>query len=158
MWERCRRDIATIVIRLLSFVAVAALLLPALATAKVLESATVCGASGCRTIENPPLILVEAGDGYQQTAPAAAPYHTIRYVARDGEAEDNEWTVVWVPSTRMIGFKDESAHRCSRTSRTHLRPPTASSRPAWSRSRLRGHGTTRPQSGPAREEPTGSDG
>jgi hypothetical protein len=94
--------------RLLVALVLVALALPAGATAKELASATVCGTSGCRTIEDPPIALMEAGDGYPEAAPADAPYHTVRYVALDGDGADNTWTVLWVPSTQMIGFSNEA--------------------------------------------------
>jgi hypothetical protein len=113
----------TTMLRVLVAAVLAVLALPAAATAKELASATVCGASGCRTIESPPIVLMEAGDGHPESSPASAPYHTIRYVAVEGgTAADNAWTVLWVPSAQMIGLRDEAAKFSSRT-QTRQRHP-----------------------------------
>ncbi len=98
----------TAIARLLVALVAAALILPGGAAAKELAAATVCGESGCRIVDGPPIALVEAGDGIAEATPTTSAFHTIRLVAREGDGTDHAWTVLWVPSAGLVGFVGES--------------------------------------------------
>ncbi len=91
--------------RALLIAVTAFLLVPAAASAKELTSATICGASGCKTIAHPSQELGGGGDGFAEPAPKPGPYYTVRLtVAADG---NHSWTMFYVPGSNMVAFQDE---------------------------------------------------
>jgi hypothetical protein len=71
-----------------------ALLLAAPASAKEPVSATVCGASGCATIDDPPRALVEWGPDVLESPPPPGPFYRVEL--RMSEFSD-AWPVWYVP-------------------------------------------------------------
>lgn len=86
--------------------AVAVLALPASATAKEISSVTVCGASGCRTIQHPSQDIASGGDGIADPAPALAPFHTVRFTV-DHEGGKDSWQIFYVPQPAFLAFRGD---------------------------------------------------
>jgi hypothetical protein len=86
--------------------AVICLVVPAGAAAKELSSATICGESGCRTIDRPNELLAGGGDGIPEPAPAASPYYAVRLTTTH-EGREEAWTIFYVPGPAMLGFRSE---------------------------------------------------
>jgi hypothetical protein len=82
------------------------LALPATAAAKAIKSVTVCGASGCRTIHDPPQKIASGGDGVPDAAPAVAPYYTVRLTAGEPGAFES-WEIFYVPEPAFLGLRAE---------------------------------------------------
>lgn len=79
--------------------AVAALALAPPGPAKGIERATVCGASGCRALEDPSQALVGFGDGRPDRPAAPAPYYRVEFQV--SVHEETAWTVWYVPRSRV---------------------------------------------------------
>lgn len=91
--------------RALLIAAAAFLVVPAAASAKELTSATICGASGCKTIAHPSQELGGGGDGLAEPAPKPGPYYTVELtVAADG---NHSWTIFYIPGSDLVAFQDE---------------------------------------------------
>jgi hypothetical protein len=93
-----------------AFAAIAALLfLPSVAAAKELSAATICGASGCRTVEHPPMALASGGDGVEDAVPPVSPYYRVTLHV-EHEGTDESWDVFWIPNATTLGFRDEAGN------------------------------------------------
>jgi hypothetical protein len=81
-------------------------LLPTGATAKEISSVTICGGSGCRTIERPGDEIASGGDGIPDPAPALAPYYTVTLTS-EAEGIGDSWQVFLVPSPPYVAFRGD---------------------------------------------------
>jgi hypothetical protein len=97
------RFLAPVLVTLTTLVSLA---LPAAGGAKELTSATVCGASGCRTVAKPPSALGSGGDGAQDAIPVPGQYLTID-LAVDAEGGSSRWRVFWIPGADTVAFHGE---------------------------------------------------
>ena len=97
------RFLAPVLVTLTTLVFLA---LPAAGGAKELTSATVCGASGCRTVAKPPSALGSGGDGAQDAIPVPGRYLIID-LAVDAEGASSPWRVFWIPGADTVAFHDE---------------------------------------------------
>jgi hypothetical protein len=87
--------------------AAVAVALPGTAAAKELDSATICGASGCRTIAQPPESLASGEDGISDAIPAPGAFYTVELSVSSG-GEPDSWRVYWIPDAETVAFRDES--------------------------------------------------
>jgi hypothetical protein len=91
--------------------AVAALLAPSAASAKELVSATVCGASGCRTLTDK-ATLNEIPGGEDVTglgAPAA--YYRLNLVTAEPNRRRHGFTTYYVPSAKAMSWSEDGLYR-----------------------------------------------
>jgi len=132
-------------------IAAIAIALPAQASAKGIENAKVCGASGCTTIkeEDRILPLIEGG-GPRSTPPAPAPSYTVEFTTIGGpDGERHSWKVLYVPGEGgKLRSTDESNLRPGSSCRPRRHRRTRGWRPASTRSR-QGRAACRP-AGPRR--------
>jgi hypothetical protein len=99
------------VTRLALVLAVAALLAPSSASAKELVSATVCGASGCRTVTDR-ATLNEIPGGEDVTglgAPAA--YYRLNLVTAEPSGRRYGFTTYYVPSAKAMSWSEDGLYR-----------------------------------------------
>jgi hypothetical protein len=99
------------VTRLALLLAVAALLAPAGASAKELVAATVCGASGCRTVTDRAM-LNEIPGGEEVTglgAPAA--YYRLNLVTAEPNGRRHGFTTYYVPSAKAMSWSEDGLYR-----------------------------------------------
>jgi hypothetical protein len=99
------------VTRLALLLAVAALLAPSLASAKELVAATVCGASGCRTVTDK-ATLNEIPGGEDVTglgAPAA--YYRLNLVTAEPNGRRYGFTTYYVPSAKAMSWSEDGLYR-----------------------------------------------
>lgn len=97
--------------RLALLLAVAALLAPAGASAKELVAATVCGASGCRTVTDRAM-LNEIPGGEEVTglgAPAA--YYRLNVVTAEPSGRRQRFTTYYVPSANAMSWSEDGLYR-----------------------------------------------
>jgi hypothetical protein len=88
-------------------VVLCALAVPAAAQSKELASVTVCGTSGCRTVEHPSIELANGGDSFSDPAPPAGPYYTLELVVDEGGTRE-AWTIFFVPGADVVAFRGEA--------------------------------------------------
>ena len=84
----------------------AALALPAAASAKEVRSATVCGASGCNTVAGPDAQALVEG-GAPTGPPPAAPFYNVRVKIDAGGGHVVSFRTAWVPSRARVRGLDE---------------------------------------------------
>lgn len=124
---------------LASFIAL--LLLAPAATAKELASADVCGASGCRSVEDRRTREALLAGGKWISPPRSGPFYTARFTVRGAGAEGrgivDRFEVTYLPSARAVRTTDErgepvwqrigaGAERAYRSATWNLRPLPAS--------------------------------
>jgi hypothetical protein len=84
---------------------------PATATAKEIQSAKICGDSGCTTVTDPSSLqlLANGGDGGGPGPVAPAPFYRITLTVQEpAGGPSHHWDVYFVPSAHAIGFQGES--------------------------------------------------
>ena len=97
--------------RLALLLAVAALLAPSGASAKELVAATVCGASGCRTVTDS-ATLNEIPGGEDVTglgAPAA--HYRLNLVTAEPSGRRYSFTTYYVPSAKVMSWSEDGLYR-----------------------------------------------
>lgn len=84
-----------------ALVGAAALVLPALAAAKELTKAEICGADECATVTGAALQrLANTGDGLTDPAPAPGAFYRVTFTV-EHEGESDSWSIYYVPGDRL---------------------------------------------------------
>jgi hypothetical protein len=97
--------------RLALILAVAALLAPSGASAKELVSATVCGASGCRTLTaRATLNEIPGGEDVTGLDERAA-YYRLHLVTAEPNGRRYDFTTYYVPSARAMSWSEDGLYR-----------------------------------------------
>ena len=83
------------------------LAVPASASAKGVERADVCGASGCSRVDDEQTRYALLGGGEQIDPPAPGPFYRVRVVMREGETR-HRFNEDWLPSANAIRVRGEN--------------------------------------------------
>jgi hypothetical protein len=99
------------VTRLALLLAAAALLAPSAASAKELVSATVCGATGCRTVTDEATLNEIPGGEAVTGLGAPAPYYRLQLVGGEPNGHRFGFTTYYVPSSNAMSFSEDGLYR-----------------------------------------------
>ena len=111
--------------------ALAALALPATASAKEITALEVCGTDGCTRIADRSVLRgFEQGSELAEAPPAGRHRsYALRVRVRDAGVERTGWTTLWLPSAHLIAFDD------GQPGATFAPAPPALERALWSAAR-----------------------
>jgi hypothetical protein len=87
--------------------ALLALAVPASASAKGVERADVCGASGCSSVDDEQTRYALLGGGEGIDPPKPGPFYRVRVVMREGETR-HRFNEDWLPSEHAIRVRGEN--------------------------------------------------
>jgi hypothetical protein len=97
--------------RLALLLAVAALLAPSGASAKELVAATVCGASGCRTVTDRGTLNEIPGGEDVTGLGAPAAYYRLNLVMAEPNGRPHGFTTYYVPSAEAMSWSEDGIYR-----------------------------------------------
>ena len=97
--------------RLALLLAAAALVAPSGASAKELVSATVCGASGCRTVTDKATLNAIPGGEDVTGLGAPAAYYRLTLVTGEPNGRRHGFTTYYVPSAKAMSWSEDGLYR-----------------------------------------------
>ena len=115
---------------ILTLAALAALALPALASAKEISKAELCGEESCTTISGAANVrrLLGSGESMSTTASPPGAYYRVTLTAKHEEGTET-WSIFYVPSNDRLALPDGSWEQLSPANAAAFRRATAGLKP-----------------------------